>query len=242
LEQLAFPPVDPDISRSRAETLLPLLAARDVRRKLGVTQQQLAKKLDVGRRRRALWNAMKPQPIRWQGAAQPRPHSGSGARHPRRNDAQGRRNEAGRRVISDRIMDDPYSLDRFVEAQQPIYGQVCTELRHGRKASHWMWFVFPQIQGLGHSPIARHFAVASLAEAQTYLDHPSLGPRLRECTQLVLDVQGRTAQEIFGHPDDMKFRSSMTLFALAAPDEALFKTALTKYFPAGPDPETLARV
>jgi uncharacterized protein (DUF1810 family) len=139
-------------------------------------------------------------------------------------------------------MDDPYKLERFVEAQERLYPEVCAELRRGRKSSHWMWFVFPQIRGLGHSPMAQRFAIASLAEARAYLGHPVLGPRLRECTQLVIDVEGRTALEIFGSPDDIKFRSSMTLFSLAAPDEPLFKTALTKYFSAGPDPETLARV
>jgi uncharacterized protein (DUF1810 family) len=139
-------------------------------------------------------------------------------------------------------MNDPFDLQRFVEAQEPVYHRVCDELRRGRKTSHWMWFVFPQIRGLGHSPIAQKFAIASLAEARAYLDHPILGPRLRQCTQLVIDVEGRTASEIFGYPDDMKFRSSMTLFALAAPDDPLFKSALTEYFPAGPDPETVARV
>jgi uncharacterized protein (DUF1810 family) len=139
-------------------------------------------------------------------------------------------------------MDETFDLQRFVEAQDPVYGRVCDELRRGRKTSHWMWFVFPQIRGLGHSPTARKFAVASLAEARAYLAHPVLGPRLRQCAQLVVDVEGRTASEIFGYPDDMKFRSSMTLFALAAPDDPLFKSALTKYFPAGPDPETVARV
>jgi uncharacterized protein (DUF1810 family) len=139
-------------------------------------------------------------------------------------------------------MDDPYNLQRFVEAQEPVYERVCAELRRGRKASHWMWFVFPQFRGLGHSPMAQKFAVASLEEARAYLNHPILGPRLRQCTQLVIDVEGRIVLEIFGHPDDMKFRSSMTLFSLAAPDDVLFKPALTKYFPAGPDPETVARV
>lgn len=139
-------------------------------------------------------------------------------------------------------MDDPFNLERFVEAQERVYSQVSAELRRGQKTSHWMWFVFPQIQGLGHSPMAQKFAIASLAEAQAYLGHPVLGPRLRECTQLVVDVEGRTASEIFGYPDDIKFRSSMTLFALAAPEDELFKIALTKYFPTGPDPETLARV
>ena len=139
-------------------------------------------------------------------------------------------------------MDDPYDLRRFVDAQDPVYAQVCAELCRGRKASHWMWFVFPQIRGLGHSPMAEKFAIASLDEARAYLGHPILGPRLRECTQLVVEVQGRTALDIFGHPDDMKFRSSMTLFSLAATEDALFKTALAKYFPAGPDSETVARV
>lgn len=139
-------------------------------------------------------------------------------------------------------MDDPHKLERFVEAHERVYPQVCAELRRGRKASHWMWFVFPQIRGLGHSPMAQKFAIASLAEARAYLGHPVLGPRLRECTRLALDVEGRSALEIFGHPDEMKFRSSMTLFSRAAPEDPLFKTALTKYFPAGPDPETLARV
>jgi uncharacterized protein (DUF1810 family) len=139
-------------------------------------------------------------------------------------------------------MNDPFDLQRFVEAQEPVYHRVCDELRRGRKTSHWMWFVFPQIRGLGHSPIAQKFAIASLAEARAYLDHPILSPRLRQCTRLVVDVGGRTASEIFGYPDDIKFRSSMTLFALAAPDDPLFKSALTKYFPAGPDPETVARV
>ena len=139
-------------------------------------------------------------------------------------------------------MDDPYDLQRFVEAQEPVYARVCAELRRGRKASHWMWFMFPQIRGLGHSPMAQKYAISSLAEAKAYLDHPVLGPRLRQCTQLVVDVAGRTASEIFGYPDDIKFRSSMTLFSRAAPDEPLFQAALTKYFPAGPDPETLARV
>jgi uncharacterized protein (DUF1810 family) len=139
-------------------------------------------------------------------------------------------------------MADSYNLQRFVEAQEPVYPQVCAELRRGRKTSHWMWFVFPQIRGLGHSPMAQKFALALLAEARAYLDHPVLGPRLCECTQLVVDVEGRTALEIFSHPDDMKFRSSMTLFSLAAPEDALFKSALTKFFPTGPDPESFARL
>jgi uncharacterized protein (DUF1810 family) len=135
-----------------------------------------------------------------------------------------------------------YDLQRFVAAQDPVMERVRTELRAGRKASHWMWFVFPQIAGLGSSPMARRFAIASLDEARAYLAHPVLGPRLRECTQLVTVVEGRSAAQIFGYPDDLKFRSSLTLFARAAEDNGVFLAALQKYFPAGLDPATLARL
>jgi len=121
------------------------------------------------------------------------------------------------------------NLDRFVEAQAPVYDRALAELKAGRKQSHWMWFVFPQIAGLGHSPMAQHYAIQNLTEARAYLTHPLLGARLRECTQTVLDVEGRTAHEIFGSPDDLKFRSCMTLFDLAAPD-GIFRAALEKYF------------
>ena len=130
------------------------------------------------------------------------------------------------------------NLDRFVEAQAPVYDKALAELKAGRKQSHWMWFVFPQIAGLGHSPMAQHYAIQNLAEAQAYLAHPVLGASLRECTQAVLNVEHRTAHNIFGAPDDLKFRSSMTLFAHAAPDENLFRAALEKYFD-GEDPLTL---
>ena len=136
-------------------------------------------------------------------------------------------------------MSDPHNLQRFIDAQGPVYAQVCSELRSGRKRSHWMWFVFPQIQGLGNSPTARFYAIVSRAEAEAYARHPVLGPRLAECTQLVLDVAGRSAHEIFGSPDDLKFRSCMTLFADAAPDTALFRTALQKYFNGEPDRRTI---
>lgn len=139
-------------------------------------------------------------------------------------------------------MNDPYALQRFVDAQDPVVDQVRRELQQGRKRSHWMWFVFPQIRGLGSSPMATRFAVASLAEAKAYLEHATLGPRLRECTQLVMQVEGRSALEIFGQPDDMKFRSSMTLFAQAAPDEPLFSDAIRKYFGGEFDPRTLERL
>ena len=125
---------------------------------------------------------------------------------------------------------DPYDLDRFVDAQADVYDRVVAELRDGRKQTHWMWFVFPQIQGLGRSRIANVFAVHSRKEAEAYLAHPVLGPRLRECTRLVNAVPGRSAHEIFGSPDDMKFRSSMTLFAEAAEDKEEFAAALRRFF------------
>jgi len=133
-------------------------------------------------------------------------------------------------------------LQRFVDAQDPVYDRVCAELRRGRKSSHWMWFVFPQLAGLGHSEMARRFALASLAEAAAYLHHPTLGPRLRECTRLVNGVEGRTIGQILGSPDDLKFRSSMTLFARATADNRDFVDALRKYFAGEPDPLTLERL
>jgi len=134
------------------------------------------------------------------------------------------------------------SLERFVQAQEPVIERVRAELRSGRKASHWMWFVFPQIQGLGHSPMARRFALASRAEAEAYLRHPVLGSRLRECTRLVNEVEGRSVEEIFGYPDDLKFRSCMTLFAHATADNQVFCDALRKYFGGREDPATLERL
>jgi uncharacterized protein (DUF1810 family) len=138
---------------------------------------------------------------------------------------------------------DPYDLERFVAAQDPVIARVCAELRAGRKASHWMWFVFPQIEGLGSSPMAQKYAICSRAEAAAYLAHPVLGSRLRECTALVMQNSSRTAAEIFGHPDDVKFRSSMTLFAaVAGAEDRLFGDVLGRFFPAGPDRATLARL
>jgi len=136
-------------------------------------------------------------------------------------------------------MTDRYNLHRFLTAQAPIYNTVLAELRAGRKSSHWIWFIFPQIAGLGRSGTAQQFAIGSLDEAKAYLQHPVLGPRLRTCTQLVLDVNGRSAEEIFGYPDHLKFRSCMTLFLTAAPDNALFNAALDKYFHGQPDQQTL---
>lgn len=137
---------------------------------------------------------------------------------------------------------DPFDLQRFVTAQEDVYAQALAELRGGRKRSHWMWFVFPQIRGLGHSPMAMRYAIGSLEEATAYLRHPVLGARLRECTRAVQAVDGRSATEIFGQPDDVKFRSSMTLFAAAGDDAAPFAAALQKYFAGHPDPATLAKL
>ena len=139
-------------------------------------------------------------------------------------------------------MDDRFHLQRFVDAQRLVYTAVLSELRAGRKRSHWMWFIFPQISGLGHSLTSQTFAVSSLAEAAAYLAHPTLGPRLRECAALVAGIEDRSIDQIFGHPDDLKFHSSMTLFARAAPEEPVFAACLQKYFGGRPDPQTLARL
>lgn len=128
-------------------------------------------------------------------------------------------------------MHDAFDLQRFVTAQDPVLEQVRVELRAGRKRTHWMWFVFPQLQGLGQSPMARKYAISSRAEAGAYLEHPILGPRLRECTELVNRIEGRSIEQVFGYPDDLKFRSCMTLFAEASPDSQVFKDALKKYYP-----------
>jgi len=135
--------------------------------------------------------------------------------------------------------EDSYNLQRFVAAQNPVFEDVCAELRGGRKTSHWMWFVFPQIQGLGRSSTAREFAISSLAEAEAYLLHPILGSRLRKCASLATAVDGSSAEEIFGYPDYLKFRSCMTLFAQATQDKQDFLDALKKYFGGEPDTVTL---
>ena len=136
-------------------------------------------------------------------------------------------------------LNDPHDLERFVEAQSRVYDTVRAELRQGAKRSHWMWFIFPQIKGLGSSATAVHFAIASREEAAAYLKHPLLGARLLECTQLVLGVKARTCEQIFGGIDSLKFRSSMTLFAEATLKEAAFREALEKYFDGEADALTL---
>jgi uncharacterized protein (DUF1810 family) len=135
-----------------------------------------------------------------------------------------------------------FDLERFVSAQEPVIVQVYRELRQGRKQTHWMWFVFPQLAGLGHSAMAQRYAIASLAEAQAYLRHPVLGKRLIELTEIVNQASGRTVHQIFGSPDDMKFHSSMTLFAAASPATPAFDQALLKYFSGQRDGLTAERL
>jgi uncharacterized protein (DUF1810 family) len=137
---------------------------------------------------------------------------------------------------------DPFDLKRFADAQAPVYRSVVEELRRGRKRSHWMWFVFPQLRGLGNSPMAVRYGISSLDEARAYLRHDLLGPRLHECTRLVNQVQGRSIGEIFGSPDDLKLCSSMTLFARATDDDEDFVALLTKYYDGQEDPLTVARL
>lgn len=136
------------------------------------------------------------------------------------------------------MSDDPFDLSRFADAQAPIFDRARQELRQGRKTSHWMWFVFPQVAGLGVSVMSQKYAIGSLAEAKTYLAHPLLGERLRECVEILLEQEGRSAHAIFGSPDDMKLRSCLTLFSEASGEE-VFLRALDKYFDGEPDPETL---
>jgi uncharacterized protein (DUF1810 family) len=138
------------------------------------------------------------------------------------------------------LQDDPHELDRFIRAQAPVYGQVCAELQAGEKRSHWMWFVFPQLAGLGRSSTARYYGIGSRAEGLAYWQHPLLSARLVQCTALVLALHGRTALQIFHTPDDLKFRSCMTLFHALVPQEPIFSQALEKYFGGTGDPLTLS--
>lgn len=136
--------------------------------------------------------------------------------------------------------DDPFSLERFASAQEGLYESVCRELKQGRKRSHWMWFIFPQLDGLGRSSTAKHYAIKSLDEAEAYLAHPVLGSRLLECCQLILGVEGKSATDIFGFPDDVKLRSSMTLFAETSDSPSEFQAVIDKYFGGHPDERTIA--
>jgi uncharacterized protein (DUF1810 family) len=139
-------------------------------------------------------------------------------------------------------MDDPYNLQRFADAQARVIDQVRRELAAGRKETHWMWFVFPQLRGLGSSSMAEKYGITSRGEAEAYLAHPVLGPRLRDCTELVNAVQNRSVEDIFGYPDDLKFRSCITLFSSVTNKNDVFRTALDKYFNGEPDPATVARL
>jgi uncharacterized protein (DUF1810 family) len=133
-----------------------------------------------------------------------------------------------------------HDLERFLGAQEGVMAAVRAELRAGRKQSHWMWFIFPQLRGLGHSAMAQHYGIASLDEARAYLAHPVLGTRLHECCELMLAVPGRSAFEILGSPDELKFRSCVTLFSLAAPQDDLFRRCLARFYGGETDPRTLA--
>lgn len=139
-------------------------------------------------------------------------------------------------------MTTDFDLERFVDAQDPVYATVLDELRSGRKRTHWMWFIFPQVAGLGRSAMAQKYAICSTDEAAAYLAHPVLGPRLRECAGLVAAIDDKAIEEIFGPPDDLKFHSSMTLFSDVAPDEAVFQQCLDKYFDGKPDHATMERL
>jgi uncharacterized protein (DUF1810 family) len=139
-------------------------------------------------------------------------------------------------------MSDPFDLNRFIQAQDPVLAQVRRELGEGRKRSHWMWFVFPQLRGLGRSAMAQHYGIGSLAEARAYLEHPVLGPRLIECTELVNRIEGRSIHQVFDSPDDLKFHSSITLFASAAADAPVFREALRKYFGGALDASTIEKL
>jgi uncharacterized protein (DUF1810 family) len=134
---------------------------------------------------------------------------------------------------------DPHNLNRFVQAQAEDYEQALGEIRSGRKQSHWMWYIFPQFDGLGFSPTSQRYSIKSVAEAKAYLAHPVLGPRLRECAEAVLGVEGRSAFEIFGSPDDMKLRSCATLFACVAPEGSVFERLIGKYYRGERDGKTL---
>jgi uncharacterized protein (DUF1810 family) len=134
---------------------------------------------------------------------------------------------------------DPYDLIRFISAQEGVYDRALAELRGGLKRSHWMWYIFPQIEGLGHSPTTRHYSIKSLEEARQYLAHPVLGARLVECAEAVLAVQGQSASDIFGHPDDWKLQSSMTLFKLVSGPRSVFESVLDKYYQGKQDSRTL---
>jgi len=134
---------------------------------------------------------------------------------------------------------DPFDLSRFVHAQEDVYEQALSEIRSGRKRSHWMWYIFPQFDGLGFSSTSKRYAIKSVAEAEAYLSHPLLGPRLLECAEAAARVEGKSANEVFGSPDDMKLKSCATLFACVSPPGSVFERLLDKYFQGRRDDKTL---
>jgi len=134
---------------------------------------------------------------------------------------------------------DPFNLSRFIDAQEDVYTDVLDELKRGKKTGHWMWFIFPQMEGLGHSPMSERFSISCINEAKVYIEHPVLGPRLLECVALVMKVEGRSAEQIFGYPDDLKFRSCMTLFSIVDEADSIYQCALDRFFDGKPDPKTL---
>ena len=138
--------------------------------------------------------------------------------------------------------DDPHDLSRFVVAQAEDYEQALAEIKGGRKRSHWIWYIFPQIEGLGFSSMSRRYAIKSLDEARAYLDHPVLGPRLVECAEAALGIEGRSAHNIFGSPDDLKLRSCATLFASVTPADSVFARLLDRFFEGNPDGKTLRQL
>jgi len=176
------------------------------------------------------------------GAAWPHCHEKRQERGLRRWFAAFRGDTLGHSQEPEARMTDPFDLQRFIDAQDPLFQTVTAELEAGKKRTHWMWFVFPQIQGLGHSEMARRYAISSVDEARAYLAHPVLGERLLILTQIVNTLDGRSVEQIFGYPDDLKFHSSMTLFAHAATDKAPFELALNTYFGGEPDAATVARL
>ena len=139
-------------------------------------------------------------------------------------------------------MNARYDLQRFVDAQTSVFDNALLELKSGRKRSHWMWFIFPQLEGLGHSDMARRYGISGTQEALAYLQHPELGPRLEQCSRALLQWPGRSATAILGSPDDLKLKSSMTLFAIAAPDEPVFQEVIDVFFSGQPDTATLSKL
>jgi uncharacterized protein (DUF1810 family) len=142
--------------------------------------------------------------------------------------------------MSETTANDPFFLNRFVTAQDDVYDQALSEIQSGKKLTHWMWFIFPQFRGLGSTETSKYYAIGSLDEARVYLGHRTLGPRLIACAEACLGVEGRSAQDMFGSPDDMKLRSSATLFAEVSSDDSVFHRILTKYFSGEPDSKTLS--